>query len=76
MDELSHPNKSGWGTIPHSGGYNTPQLAAELATGLSLGFIPVIEVYDLGINSPPVAIKSIVFIIRKCYNLKKKIAWE
>jgi len=53
LDELSHPNKSRWGTIPHSGGYNTPQLAAELATGLSLGFIPVIEVYDLGINSPP-----------------------
>ena len=29
-------------TIPHSGGYNTPQLAAELFPKLALGFIPVI----------------------------------
>jgi outer membrane protein TolC len=29
-------------TIPHSGGYNTPQLAAELFPKLVLGFIPVI----------------------------------
>jgi hypothetical protein len=28
--------------IPHSGGYNTPQLAAELFPKLALGFIPVI----------------------------------
>jgi outer membrane protein TolC len=30
------------GTIPHSGGYNTPQLAAKLFPKLALGFIPVI----------------------------------
>jgi membrane-bound lytic murein transglycosylase B len=29
-------------TIPHSGGYKTPQLAAELFPKLALGFIPVI----------------------------------
>ena len=29
-------------TIPPSGGYNTPQLAAELFPKLALGFIPVI----------------------------------
>ena len=29
-------------TIPQSGGYNTPQLAAELFPKLALGFIPVI----------------------------------
>jgi len=29
-------------TIPHSRGYNTPQLAAELFPKLVLGFIPVI----------------------------------
>jgi hypothetical protein len=31
-------------TIPHSGGYNTPQLAAELFPKLALGFMPVIFV--------------------------------
>ena len=30
-------------TIPQSGGYNTPQLAAELFPKLALGFIPVIR---------------------------------
>jgi hypothetical protein len=29
-------------TIPQSGGYNTPQLAAVLFPKLALGFIPVI----------------------------------
>jgi hypothetical protein len=30
-------------TIPRSGGYNTPQLAAELFPKLALEFIPVID---------------------------------
>ena len=30
-------------TIPHSGGYNTPQLAAELFSKLALGFMPVVR---------------------------------
>jgi len=29
-------------TIPHSGGYNIPQLAAKLFPTFTLGFIPVI----------------------------------
>jgi hypothetical protein len=39
--ELSN-SKRLLGTIPQNGGYNTPQLAAELFPKLALGFIPVI----------------------------------
>ena len=50
-------------TIPHSGGYNTPQLAAELFPKLALGFIPVIFVHG-GLSSGNICLCSGVKALR------------